>query len=286
MNSKLIIYQMSKSLSIVIPTYNSEKHLKLAINKLIDFLPSINTSYEIVIINDGSTDKTYNICKEFKLNYPSIIKAYNLKSNQGQKIATLVGIHKSSGRYVITFDDDLQHNVEDIKTLYSKIAESENYLIVSTKYNYHSPQKNYNKFRIISLGIVSLFFKQYLNLNYFSSFKAYDLKKLRELNLENVYLFWNIPINRISCISLSKKDGIRAGTSYNIINRMRIFSGILNKMLNIILAITIIPFAVFLYFFLPNYMPLLIVFFLIYAVTNINYLIEKNRYKKVHADLI
>lgn len=116
-------------LSIVIPTFNSE----LIIDKLVKQIENEKFySYEIVIVNDCSTDETYKKLIALKKNF-SNLKIINLQSNIGQVGATLCGVEKASGEIIVTMDDDLQHDPKYIEKLIKEI-QNKNYDIVVAKW--------------------------------------------------------------------------------------------------------------------------------------------------------
>ena len=92
-------------ISIVIPTFNSEKSIEKLCETIID---ELDMEFEIILINDASTDNTREILKNLKLSY-NFIRVVNLTNNVGQVGATLAGINISKGEFIITMDDDLQH---------------------------------------------------------------------------------------------------------------------------------------------------------------------------------
>ncbi len=111
--------------SIVIPVYNSGKWIKELIMKIVEIMEKyINESYEIVLVNDASPDsftwdKLKDVCKSF-----DNITIINLQYNAGQLNALLCGFRHASGDYVITMDDDFQHDPEEIPKLINKIIET------------------------------------------------------------------------------------------------------------------------------------------------------------------
>ena len=101
-------------ISIVIPTFNSEKSIEKLCETIID---ELDMEFEIILINDASTDNTREILKNLKLSY-NFIRVVNLTNNVGQVGATLAGINISKGEFIITMDDDLQHHPRFINDLY------------------------------------------------------------------------------------------------------------------------------------------------------------------------
>lgn len=113
---------MNSSISIVIPVYNSENSLKPLCAALSSVLENAFYQYEIILVDDGSIDKSYEIMLELHNKY-NHIKIIQLKGNFGQQNAIMCGFHYTEFDYVITMDDDLQHPPQEILKLYDKILE-------------------------------------------------------------------------------------------------------------------------------------------------------------------
>ncbi len=93
-------------LSIVVPVYNAEEYLQECIQSVIN---QTNFNWELVLVNDGSTDKSREICDAFAEKYPGKIFAFH-KENEGQFLTRQYGITKCSGEYIGFLDaDDLLH---------------------------------------------------------------------------------------------------------------------------------------------------------------------------------
>ena len=91
-----------KLLSVVVPVYNTEQYLKKSIESI---LKAAIDDMEILIINDGSTDNSEEIIKEFELKYPTIIR-YIKKANGGLGSVRNVGLKEAKGKYIASVDSD------------------------------------------------------------------------------------------------------------------------------------------------------------------------------------
>lgn len=96
-------------LSIVVPLYNEEDNVVLLTEKIHESL--VGYSYEIIYIDDFSTDKTRKVVKDMADEHVHLIE---LKKNYGQSLALAAGIDHASGEYIITMDGDLQNDPSDI----------------------------------------------------------------------------------------------------------------------------------------------------------------------------
>ena len=116
-------------LSIVIPVYNEEESLELLYNSIINNLKNTNLNFEIIFIDDGSLDKSWNVIKTIskkKTNLSSI----KFRKNYGKSDALDAGFKASNGKYVLTMDADLQDDPNEIYPLF-KMINQDNYDLVS-----------------------------------------------------------------------------------------------------------------------------------------------------------
>ena len=102
--------------SIIIPAYNAEKYIELCLDSISK--QSFN-DYELIIINDGSTDHTFNICNRFALNKKQI-HLIN-KENAGVSVARNVGLQQAEGEYVLFVDADDILYPNALSTLYEHL---------------------------------------------------------------------------------------------------------------------------------------------------------------------
>jgi undecaprenyl-phosphate 4-deoxy-4-formamido-L-arabinose transferase len=104
-------------LSIVIPVHNEEKCLEELYQRLTKTLDSLGKTYEIILTNDGSTDKSAEILKELHQRRPTQIRVIEFNGNFGQHMAIMAGFERVRGEIVITMDADLQNPPEEIGKL-------------------------------------------------------------------------------------------------------------------------------------------------------------------------
>jgi polyisoprenyl-phosphate glycosyltransferase len=97
----------NKKISVIIPVFNEEDIISQCINEIVQEAQSWNYAYEIIFVNDGSSDTTYDILKN-ECNYNSSIKVLNFSRNFGHQMAFTAGLDISSGDAVIVIDGDLQ----------------------------------------------------------------------------------------------------------------------------------------------------------------------------------
>lgn len=112
----------SVELSIVVPLYNEEPNIDYLFERVESVLKRLNTSYEIVCVNDGSRDNTLKCLIEHHHRNPAI-KVVNFSRNFGKEIALTAGIDYATGAAVIPIDADLQDPPELIEELVAKWRE-------------------------------------------------------------------------------------------------------------------------------------------------------------------
>jgi glycosyltransferase involved in cell wall biosynthesis len=118
-----VLFDEKIDVSIVIPLLNEEENLVLlyeGIKEALDGLPEKN--FEIIFIDDGSKDKTFEILKSLRARDPRIW-IIRFRRNFGQTAAFSAGFHLAQGEVIITMDGDLQNDPQDIGLLLSKVAE-------------------------------------------------------------------------------------------------------------------------------------------------------------------
>lgn len=110
------------NLSVVIPLLNEEDSLKELHDWIVSVMQSNLFSYEILFIDDGSSDSSWKVISELSETNPNV-KGIRFMKNFGKSQALHAGFSKAEGNVVITMDADLQDNPEEIPELYKMIAE-------------------------------------------------------------------------------------------------------------------------------------------------------------------
>lgn len=109
-------------ISIIIPLFNEEANAPILAAKLSAALRTLGRDYEVIFINDGSTDATGDQIKKVCAGDPCL-KSINLRRNYGQTSAIVAGFHHARGEIIVTMDGDLQNDPEDIPLLLAKLDE-------------------------------------------------------------------------------------------------------------------------------------------------------------------
>ncbi|MPS65294.1 MULTISPECIES: glycosyltransferase family 2 protein [unclassified Chryseobacterium] len=117
-----------KFYSVVVPLYNEEENAPLLISAIESVLK--NYRYELILVDDFSTDKTVKVIKDIAVPHVVLIE---LKKNYGQSSALMAGIDYATGDYIITMDGDMQNDPSDIPMMVNKMDEGEYDLVIGKR---------------------------------------------------------------------------------------------------------------------------------------------------------
>ncbi|MBN2011186.1 glycosyltransferase [candidate division KSB1 bacterium] len=109
-------------ISIVIPLYNEAESLVELHTQIVNVMQSINATYEIIFIDDGSNDSSFDVLKQL-YETSRQIRIFQFRKNFGKSAALATGFAKASGEFVITMDADLQDDPHEIPALIDKLNE-------------------------------------------------------------------------------------------------------------------------------------------------------------------
>lgn len=115
--------------SVIVPLFNEEKNLRLLFEKIYSVLSKQVWDFEVIFINDGSTDNSASVLDSLEKDYSDIIRSIHLLRNYGQTAAMSAGIDESQYDIIVPIDADLQNDPNDIPALVEKLQEG--YDIVS-----------------------------------------------------------------------------------------------------------------------------------------------------------
>jgi glycosyltransferase involved in cell wall biosynthesis len=167
-----------KQIAVVIPVFNEEESLPELTQWIGRVMDAHGFSYELLFVDDGSTDASWATIASFKAQYP--IKAIRFSRNYGKSAALNVGFRNADAEVVITMDSDLQDSPDEIPELYEMIKRGQ-HLVSGWKKKRHDP---------ISKTIPSKFFNRVtrtisgIKLHDFNcGLKAYDIRVVKSLDI-------------------------------------------------------------------------------------------------------
>lgn len=205
-------------LSIIIPVYNGEKTIESLFLKIREFCNKFKYSYEVIFVWDCGFDNSWQVITNLKTQYPSEIIGISLSRNYGQHNALICGFENANGELIITMDEDLQHDPQDIEKLIRTYQQTNSDVVYGTYKRirhkwYRNITSNILK-RMIKIGIPDLH-KDY------SAFRL--IKKsiaVSTIQMQNSYTFLDgylswITKNSASC-QVDHKERIAGNSSYTM----------------------------------------------------------------------
>jgi glycosyltransferase involved in cell wall biosynthesis len=111
------------NLSLVIPVYNERENLPLLFDALYATMNSMQKSWEVIFVDDGSRDKSLSVLKEYAEKDPQHIRVISFRRNFGQTAAIAAGLDYSQGEIIILLDADMQNDPADIPMMLAKLDE-------------------------------------------------------------------------------------------------------------------------------------------------------------------
>ena len=210
-------------ISVIIPVYNNASTLSSLIRQLTSALADITPDYEIIFVNDGSTDESLEIINFGCLTYREV-KAINLSRNFGQHPAISAALAHSTGRYTVLMDADLQDRPEDIKKLIDILQREEVDIIYTAK------MMKFSKGRRLSSDLFHYVFSKCSgsavprNIGTFRAFNNVVLLALLSFSERNVVygpLMFFMGF-RWKCIELENNPRAPSRSSYTFTKRLKL----------------------------------------------------------------
>ena len=211
-----------KSLSLIIPTFNDEKKIKIKANILLKKIKKINLKYEIIFINDGSSDNTkFEITKMMKKNKKIFL--INNKINMGKSYSVQKGLKKTKYNHVVLIDSDLPY-FSKFESIIKLLKKNYDFIYINRRHSKSNMKiDNFSFYKIIRFIIgyfVSLILKYTMNLDTKNidtqaGFKAF--KKIKEIkNYDFVSKKFFLDVELIFLYTFFKKKIISLPVSYKI----------------------------------------------------------------------
>ena len=110
-------------ISVIIPVFNEEENLQELGERLMQALKGLGRAFEIILVDDGSTDNSWQLLTQLHQQFPENIRALRFHRNFGQHQAIFAGFQAARGQVMVTLDADLQNPPEEIPKLVAKIEE-------------------------------------------------------------------------------------------------------------------------------------------------------------------
>ena len=171
----------SVGISIVVPAMNEQENIPLLYERLVSQLNQLEKAYEIIFIDDGSTDNTFTVMKSLYEEHPDIVRVVRFRRNFGKTPALVAGFDLARGNVVFTMDGDLQDDPQEIPRYLEKLDEGYD-LITGWKFPRLDPISKTFPSRVFN-GLVSKLTGVHLHdIN--CGFKAYRREVIEDRNLK------------------------------------------------------------------------------------------------------
>ena len=169
------------AISFVIPVMNEEQNIVPLYEKLSTQLEQLGHSYEIIFVDDGSTDKTFAEIKKLHDEHPGLVRVIRFRRNFGKTPALVAGFSRCRGEVVFTMDGDLQDDPEEIPNFLAKLDEGYD-LVSGWKYPRLDPISKTFPSRIFNNMVSKLTGVHLHDIN--NGFKAYRSEVIAHGNLK------------------------------------------------------------------------------------------------------
>lgn len=111
-----------KRISVIVPLYNEEKNVQSVVEDLEETLIPLRTEFEIILVDDGSTDRTLEIAQAMQRRYHPHVKVLVHDTNKGKTAAMMTGFQHAAGEYLVLMDGDGQFRAADIPRMVEKLG--------------------------------------------------------------------------------------------------------------------------------------------------------------------
>lgn len=169
-------------LSIIIPCYNEQNTILEILNKLSIIKNSIN-DLEIIVIDDGSNDKTKNILEENENLYDHLISS---PINRGKGYSVKKGLEKSTGEFIFFQDADLEYDPNDILKFSNLIKKFDPDLIIGSRFNYSDYTRSHNILNKFGNYFITNLFNVLYNTTFTDIYSCYACFKKKNLEISNL----------------------------------------------------------------------------------------------------
>jgi undecaprenyl-phosphate 4-deoxy-4-formamido-L-arabinose transferase len=209
--------------SVVIPVYRGEATLIPLVERLAKVLPSTAKSYEVLLVNDGSPDQSWDVIEQLTKTYPWVC-GIHLMRNYGQENATLCGIRMAQYDFIVTMDDDLQHPPEEMPKMIAKLEEGFDVVYGVPRVRRQSPWKSFLS-AFVKLAISSVMgVRTIRDISSFKVFRA-DLRRAFETItgtdvLIDVLLSW--ATTRFASVEIEEAPRTVGKSNYSILKLIKV----------------------------------------------------------------
>jgi glycosyltransferase involved in cell wall biosynthesis len=176
--------ELKPMISFVSPVYKAEMILEKLVSEIQKVMSVIGTEYEIILVDDRSPDKSWNVMKKLSHDFAEV-RSIRLSRNFGQHPAIMAGLSEAKGEWIVVMDCDLQDQPKEVEKLYNKIKEGYDVVLAKRKNRQDSFLKK------ISSQIFSIFYGYFTDTkfdNSIANFGIYNKKVIEQVLSVNDYI--------------------------------------------------------------------------------------------------
>ena len=219
---------MKNLISIIVPLFNEEENIPILLQDVQEVMAAENLAFEIILVDDGSSDGTYKVIKG-QAAKDSRINGIRFRRNHGQTAAIMAGIELARGEVCITMDGDLQHDPGQIQEFLAKIKEG--YDIVCS-YRHKRDDAFLRRFPSRVANYVARKFSGHELKDFGSTFRAYRTSVAREMPIYGemhrfIPVFAGMLTDRITEIPITLKPRLHGTSNYGLSRTFRVFSDLI-----------------------------------------------------------
>lgn len=226
-------------ISICIPCYRSAKTLPILVDNIREAFTNREEDYEIILVNDGSPDNTFDIIQKLCADDQKII-GVDLMRNYGQASAKLEAIRHARGDAVVFMDDDGQHPAKDIFKLTDKlIGEGHDVVFAHLIHKTHAASRNFTSYLYNKVAVAVGVKPKGIHTSSFAAYSKDVADKIREYRSPFVSFGGYVKhlTNRYAEVDIEHGERIAGTTGYTFAKRLKMFK-------NIFFSFTMIPLQV------------------------------------------
>ncbi|MGH8084263.1 MAG: glycosyltransferase family 2 protein [Lysobacter sp.] len=222
---------MSRSVSVVIPVYRSGTQLQALYDRLQRVLESLSMPWEIILVDDASGDDTFTRMCELHDRDPRV-RLVRFARNAGQQHATLCGLGRARGDYVLTLDDDLQNPPEEIPRFIERMDQGYDLVIGRIEgQKRHSWYRNLGSRTVQSLVASILDKPKHIALSSYRCMSRRAVESIVSFTGAHVYLpalmFNSVPVDRICNIAVDHHERGGGESTYTLRKLLKVASYLL-----------------------------------------------------------
>ncbi len=169
-------------LSIIVPIYNEEKTLKVILEKLSE-LKKINLNFEVIVVNDGSTDNSLQILETLNQHYNKLITE---ERNRGKGYAVKRGISEANGKYITFQDADLEYEPHDLSKFFDMINKFDPDLVIGSRLNYSNYTRSHNILNKFANMLITFLFNIFNNTTFTDIYSCYFCFKKDLIDIDKI----------------------------------------------------------------------------------------------------